>query len=130
MRNYQAQDVYLNMQVNTATPGELTLLLYNGCLKFMNLALEAIRQHNYEAKNINIKKSQNIIQELMITLDFKYDISKNLQSLYVYILEKLTEANVKLNENSLTEAIDLIKELRDTWAEAIKQLKTAKVASK
>ncbi|XOK61318.1 flagellar export chaperone FliS [Paenibacillus elgii] len=121
--NQQAQQLYLRTQVSTAAPGELTLLLYNGCIKFMKQAQEALVTKNYSEKNINIKKAQDIIDELMITLNMDYEISKNLKMLYVFIKEQLFEANFKLNMESLETSISLVTELRDTWVEALKSLK-------
>lgn len=89
----------------------------------MKQALDGIRNKDYEAKNVNIKKSQDIIDELLITLDMKYEIAKNLSKLYLFIKEQLFEANAKLNVESLQVSIDLMSELRDAWAEALKSLK-------
>jgi flagellar protein FliS len=125
----QTQALYLKMQVNTASPGDLILMLYNGCIKFMKQGLEAIKRRDFEAKHENIKKAQDIIDELVIALNMKYDIAKQLASLYDFINRQLVEANVKLNEQSLEVAIDMITELRDTWAEANKMVKSqAKVS--
>jgi len=121
--NNQAQQVYLRTQATTASPGDLTLMLYNGCIKFMKQAHDAIEENNFEAKNINIKKAQDIIDELLITLNHGYPIAKNLEALYVYIKEQLQQANFKLQAESLTIAIELITELRDTWIEALKLVK-------
>lgn len=60
---------YQQNSVNTASPGELTLMLYNGCLKFINLAKKAIEDKKMEEKNVNLIKAQKIIQELMVTLN-------------------------------------------------------------
>lgn len=122
--NSQAQQLYIRTQVNTASPGELTLMLFNGSIKYMKQALDGIRNKDYEAKNVNIKKSQDIIDELLITLDMKYEIAKNLSKLYLFIKEQLFEANAKLNVESLQVSIDLMSELRDAWAEALKSLKS------
>jgi flagellar protein FliS len=125
----QAQALYLKMQVNTASPGDLTLMLYNGCIKFMKQGLEAIKRRDFEAKNESIKRAQDIIDELVITLNMKYDIAKQLSSLYEFINWQLVEANIKLHEQSLEVAIEMITELRDTWAEANKIAKSqAKVS--
>lgn len=121
--NNQAQQVYLRTQATTASPGDLTLMLYNGCIKFMKQALEAIEENNYEAKNTNIKKAQDIIDELLITLNHGYPISQNLASLYTYMKEQLQQANLKLDVNALAIALELITELRDTWVEALKIVK-------
>lgn len=122
--NSQAQNLYLKTQVNTASPGELTLMLYNGCLKFMKLAGEGIEKKNYELKNVYILKSQRILDELLITLDMKYEISHNLSDLYIFIKDKLVQANMKLDMESLQVSIELITELRDTWIEALKLVKS------
>src|SRR5690625_6981645 len=66
LKQYQA---YQNNAVNTASGEELTLMLYNGCIKFIKQAMKAMEEQNFEAKNTNIQKAQNIIQELMLTLD-------------------------------------------------------------
>jgi flagellar protein FliS len=130
MAGFQAQDLYLRTQVNTASPGELTLVLYNGCLKFMNLAMEAIKRKDYEAKNTNIQRATDIIQELIITLDFEYEISNDLRSLYMYIIDILRKASLYADLDRLEEAVRFTKEIRDTWAEAIKITKqTEKVGS-
>lgn len=120
--NQQAQDTYLRMQINTAAPWELTALLFNGCIKFMKQALEAIHSKNIEMKNHNIKRAIAIINELDFTLDKNYEISHNLSSLYTYIREKLFEANIKLNAQALSEAIELMTDLKDTWIKAMKEL--------
>lgn len=114
---YQA---YRRNAVNTATPGELTLMLYDGCLKFIRLAKEAINNNDIQAKNTNIQKAQNIITELMVTLDMKYEISKQMMPLYDFVRRKLIEANVKNSMQSLNEAETIVREFRDTWKEVIK----------
>ncbi|WP_307436553.1 flagellar export chaperone FliS [Paenibacillus sp. V4I3] len=120
----KAQNLYINTQVNTAQPGELTLMLYNGCLKFMKQALEGLNKKDYEAKNINLKKAQDIINELIITLDMKYEISNQLFALYNFIRDRLFYANIELDIASLQMCIDFIRELRDTWSEALKVVKS------
>lgn len=111
---------YQQNSVNTASPGELTLMLYNGCLKFINLAKVALKEKNIQEKNTNIQKAQNIITELMATLDPKYEISNQMMSLYDFIRRKLIEANVKNSIESLEEAESLVVEFRDTWKEVIR----------
>lgn len=127
MNQHQA---YMNIQVQTASPGELTLMLYNGCLKFMKQALDAINNKDFISKNANIKRSIDIVDELLITLNPKYEISNNLSALYVFIKEKLIEANLRLDVNSLSVSIELITELRDTWVVALKTVKKANVVNK
>ena len=85
MTTNKAYSTYQNNTVNTASSGELTLMLYNGCMKFIKQAMKDIGSNNFEAKNTNIQKAQNIIQELMITLDPKAEISKQIMPLYEYM---------------------------------------------
>jgi len=118
----QAQDKYLRMQVQTAAPWELTALLYNGCVKFMKQSQMAIDRRDYESKNVYIKKAVDILDELLITLNHDYDISKQLESLYIYMKDRLFLANTKLETEYISECITLMEELRDTWVQAMKQL--------
>ncbi|EFV78514.1 MULTISPECIES: flagellar export chaperone FliS [Cytobacillus] len=110
---------YQQNSVNTASPGELTLMLYNGCLKFIHQAKKAIMDNNIEAKNTNIQKAQNIIQELMVTLNMDVEVSQNMMSLYDYMNRRLIEANVKSETGILDEVEGLVTEFRDTWKEVI-----------
>ncbi|CAM3692624.1 flagellar export chaperone FliS [Cohnella lubricantis] len=118
--NGQAQQAYLQMQVKTASPGELTLMLYNGCIRFMKQAQHCIETRDYAGKNQYIQKAQNIIEELLITLDPQYEISANLADLYRFMQSQLVEANIRLQVDSLQSCINLMTELKDTWAEAVK----------
>ena len=110
---------YKQNSVNTASPGELTLMLYNGCLKFITLAKKAIHDGNVEAKNTNLIKAQNIIHEFMVTLNMDYKVSKELMVMYDYLHRRLVEANVKSDLAILEEVEGFVTELRDTWKEAI-----------
>ncbi|WNS75077.1 flagellar export chaperone FliS [Bacillus sp. DTU_2020_1000418_1_SI_GHA_SEK_038] len=110
---------YQQNTVNTASPGELTLMLYNGCLKFITLAKKAIIEKNIEEKNTNIIKAEKIIQELMVTLNMGYEVSKNMMSLYDYLYNRLVEANINNDIDILSEVEELVTEFRDTWKEAI-----------
>jgi flagellar secretion chaperone FliS len=110
---------YQQNSVTTASPGELTLMLYNGCLKFINQAKKAIADKNIEAKNTNIQKAQNIIRELMVTLNMDLEVSENMMSLYDYMNRQLIEANLKGDIAILDEVEGLVTEFRDTWKEVI-----------
>lgn len=111
---------YQNNAVNTASGPQLTLMLYNGCIKFINQAIKAIENNDYEEKNVNLQKAQDIIRELMITLDPKIDISNQLMPLYDYIHFRLQEGNIKNDLEKINEALGLVIEFRDTWREAMK----------
>lgn len=113
---YQA---YQQNSVMTASPQELTLMLYNGSLKFMKLAKKAMADNNFQEKNTNIIKAQNITQELRVTLDPDAEISKNMEQLYEYMYTRLIEANTKNDLAILEEVESLMVELRDTWKQVM-----------
>ena len=118
---YQQYQAYKNNSVNTASPGELTLMLYNGCLKFIKQAKKGMETKNIELKNTNIQKAQKIISELMVTLDQNAAVSEEMLSLYDYINRRLIEANIQNDAEILDEAFGLVEEFRDTWKEVLKQ---------
>ncbi|MCM3216278.1 flagellar export chaperone FliS [Niallia taxi] len=110
---------YKQNSVNTASPGELTLMLYNGCLKFIGLAKNAIQNNDIATRNVNIQKAQKIINELMVTLNMDFPISKNFMSLYDFMNRQLIKANI-VNDIKILEDVEfLLTEFRDTWKEAI-----------
>ena len=110
---------YQENSVTQSTPGELTLMLYNGCLKFLNQAKKGIETNNIELKNTNIQKAQNILRELMVTLDMSQSVSKSMASLYDYMITQLIEANIKNDAVILDEVYGLTTEFRDTWKQVI-----------
>lgn len=120
--------VYQNNSVNTASGGELTLMLYNGCIKFIKQAIKDMQNGSFEAKNTNIQKAQNIVQELMVTLDPEVEISQQIMPLYEYILHQLKEGNVKNEVAFLEEALEYVVEFRDTWKQVIKQTRKTQYA--
>ncbi|ADH98583.1 flagellar protein FliS [[Bacillus] selenitireducens MLS10] len=111
---------YKQNTVDTKSPGELTLMLYDGCLKFIRRAEEAIKNKNIEVKNENLLKAQNIIRELMLTLNTDVAVSQDMMSMYDYILNQLVEANMKNDLDALKEAAKYTEDFRDTWKEVIK----------
>jgi flagellar protein FliS len=119
----QPQNSYMNTKIQTSSPGELTLMLYNGCIRFTKQAINCMNQRDYEGKHTNFIKAQNIIDELQSTLNMDYELSHQLNSLYLFISKKLMEANVKRDQIAAEECIGLVTELRDTWAEALKSVK-------
>lgn len=115
---YQA---YQSNSVTTASPGELTLMLYNGCIKFIKLGRQAIEENNIEAKNTNLQKAQNIIREFMVTLNMDMEVSKNMMAMYDYMNRRLMEANLKNDVAILDEVEGLVTDFRDTWKQVIQQ---------
>jgi len=116
-----AAEAYKRQQIMTATPEALTLMLYNGCLKFMNEGKEAVEAKQYENANNLLQKAQQIISEFRITLNMDYEISHQLMPLYNYCYDRLVEGNMKSDPAMVQEAIDIIRELRDAWAQAMKK---------
>lgn len=115
-----AFNAYKQNSVTTASPGELTLMLYNGCLKFLTRAKKAIEEKNIEEKNTNIQKAQAIISELMSTLNAELEVSKQMIPLYDYMNRRLMEANINNDPTIIVEIEGLVTEFRDTWKEVIK----------
>ena len=114
---------YKNNSTLTASPGELTLMLYNGAVKFCNQAEEAIEKKDIQASHIYIVRAQDIIDELELTLDVRYPISGEMAKLYDFIRTLLVDANIKKDVDKVKEARDLIREFRDVWQEVIKAKK-------
>jgi flagellar protein FliS len=110
---------YQTNAVQTASPGELTLMLYNGCLKFIHQAKKAIEEKDVEARNTNLLKAQKIIQELMVTLNMEYEVAKSMMTMYDYIYRRLVEANIKNDVAILDEVEGYMTEFRDTWKQVI-----------
>ncbi|TSB48334.1 flagellar export chaperone FliS [Alkalicoccobacillus porphyridii] len=113
------QSAYKQNALNTASPGELTLMLYNGCLKFIHQAEAAIQNEDVEKRNVYLTKAQNIIRELMVTLKLDTDLAKDMSRMYEFILSKLIDANIKNDQQALKDAEGLVVEFRDTWKQAI-----------
>ncbi|GIN58410.1 flagellar export chaperone FliS [Lederbergia ruris] len=119
MASANPYQTYQKNAVTTAAPGELTLMLYNGCLKFIHMAKVGMENNKIEEKNTNIQKAQNIVSELMVTLNMELAISQNMMTLYDYMNRRLMEANIKNDVDILTEVEEMMKEFRDTWKQAI-----------
>jgi len=118
--NLTAQNAYKQNSVTTASPGELTLMLYNGCLKFLHKAKLAIQEKDFQGRNMNLQKAQAIIIELMATLDMDIEVSKNMFALYEYMNHRLVEANIQNDVAIIEEVEGLVTEFRDTWKEVIR----------
>jgi len=121
-----AAEAYRRQQIMTATPEALTLMLYNGCLKFMSEGKEAIEKKDYEQANISLQKAQRIISEFRATLNMDYEISHQLMPLYNYVYDRLVEGNMKSSTALVDEAKGIITELRDAWMQAMKKARAEK----
>ena len=111
---------YQQQSIMTASPGDLTLMLYNGCIKFIKQSQLAVEKKDISDAHTAIVRAQDIIIEFMSTLDMQIDLSNNLMALYQYINQRLTEANMRKDSQALAECLGLVTELRDTWAEVVR----------
>ena len=116
----RSQAQYLETRVLSATPAELTLMLYDGAIRFMSQYIVFVGAKDIQAAHNAIIRSQDIVSELLVTLDMKHEIADGMASIYVYCIERLTAANVKKEVEPVQEVIELIRELRNTRAEAMK----------
>ena len=115
-----AYEVYQNNQVNTSSPGKLLLMLYDGALKFLRFAMIAMEESNIESANKYLIKTQDILGELMVTLNFDVgDISNKLYGLYSFMNQELIEANIHKDQNKVKSVYSMLEELKNTWAEII-----------
>lgn len=108
---------YKQTQISTATQGRLIVMLYEGAIKFLTIAKENMTPKKYEVVNMNIQKAQDIISELMTSLNMDQggEIAKNLLSLYIYFKKRLLEANMKKDADILDEVLKLMTQLCDSW---------------
>jgi len=116
----KAYSQYKQDSIFTSSPEELTLMLYNGLVKFIMQAEKAIEDKDIQKAHESIVRAQDIICEFQSTLDMSYDISKNLYALYDYMKSRLIDANIKKDKEILEEVLDFAKEFRDMWSEAMK----------
>lgn len=114
---------YNNSKILTASPAELTLMLYDGAIKFCNMAIMGIEQKDVMKAHTNIVKVQRIIEEFRSTLDRKYEVAEDFDRIYVYILQRLLEANLKKDAGILEEVNEHLRSMRDNWKEVMKRSK-------
>ena len=116
---------YNNSKILTASPAELTLLLYEGTIKFCNIAILKIEQSDVEGAHNNIVRVEKIIDYFRETLDMKYEVAKDFERVYVYLSRRLLEANTKKDKEIVEEVATHLRSMRDTWKEVMKQAKVS-----
>ena len=119
---------YKQISVETASPAQLLIMLYDGAIKFLHQSIEAIESKDIEKANLYLWKTMEIIQELVISLDMKIEISQNLYDLYDYYYRRLMEANLKKDRAIAEEVLQFMQELRDAWAQAAITVKSGEKA--
>ncbi|MGN0161836.1 MAG: flagellar export chaperone FliS [Lachnospiraceae bacterium] len=112
---------YNNSKVLTASPAELTLMLYEGAIKFCNIAIMGIEQNDMMKAHTNIVKVENIIIEFQATLNHKYPVAEDFDKVYNYIYSRLVEANIKKDKGILEEVLEHLRGMRDTWKEVMRR---------
>ncbi|WP_251554705.1 flagellar export chaperone FliS [Neobacillus muris] len=115
---------YQRQAVTTSKPEDLTLMLYQGMVKYIRLSKKALREKKLEECHSNNLRAQDILSELMVTLKPGYDISDSLLQLYDYMKNRLVEANFRKQADILEEVEGFSVELTEIWSEAIKHLRT------
>jgi len=130
VNNAEGYNAYLRSKVMTATPAELTLMLYEGAIKFVNKAIMSIEKDDVMGAHNNLMKTQRIIEELRASLDHKYPVAKEFDTVYEYILRRLVDANIKKDKDILEEVLEHLRTMRDTWKEVMKNANAPQSASR
>ncbi len=114
---------YNNSKILTASPAELTLMLYEGAIKFCNIAIVAVEHKDIEKAHENIRKTEKIIDYFRQTLDMNYAVAEDFERVYSYLSERLVEANIRKDKEILEEVNMHLRSMRDTWKEVMKKSK-------
>lgn len=115
---------YEKSKILTASPAELTLMLYEGAIKFANIAVMAIEKGDVEKAHNNIRKVERIIEEFQVTLNHKYPVAKDFDEVYKYLQQRLLEANIKKDKDIMEEVLRHLRTMRDTWKDVMRLAKT------
>lgn len=111
---------YTNSKVLTASPAELTLMLYEGAIKFCNIAVVAIEKGDMQKAHTNIMKAERIVDHLRVTLDMKYPVAEDFERIYEYLDRRLVQANMQKDITILEEVLMHLRSVRDTWKEVMR----------
>ncbi len=111
---------YKNSKILTATPAELTLMLYEGAIKFCNIAIDGCKDNDIQKAHTHIVKTEKIIDHLRMTLDMKYPVAMEFEKIYSYLSRRLTEANMTKDQEILEEVNTHLRSVRDTWKEVMR----------
>ncbi len=114
---------YNNSKVLTASPAELTLMLYEGAIKFGNMAIIAIDNQDVEKAHNNIMKVERIVLEFQATLDHKYPVAEDFDRVYNYLVLRLHEANLKKDKEIMEEVVEHLRSMRDNWKKVMEAAK-------
>ena len=126
MTNSQMANAYKNQQVMTSSPEQLTLLLYNGALRFLTESILAMEQRDIQKSHNANRRVQDIVREFVLTLDMSYELSKSWAQLYEYTQYCLIQGNIKKDVKQLHQAKEMLEDMREAWVGAMKQTHVAR----
>jgi flagellar protein FliS len=117
--SYASQNAYKANEISTVSQTRLIVMLYEGAIRFLTIASENMTPRKYDLVNNHIIKAQDIITELMLSLNMEEgkEIAENLLSIYVYLKKRLLEANMKKDTEILGESIQILNQLKSAWDE-------------
>ncbi len=115
-----AYSQYNNSKILTASPAELTLMLYDGAIKFCNIAIVAIGKQDIPKAHTNIMKAQKIVEHFRLTLDMSYPVAEDFDRVYQYLEQRLIQANMQKDTGILEEVCEHLRSMRDTWKEVMR----------
>ncbi len=127
--NNNPYDQYQRNKILTASPAELTLMLYDGAIKFGNIAIAAMRleKKDIEKAHLNIVKVQNILEEFRATLNWDYPVAQDFDNVYVYLLQRSLQANIAKDPEIMEEVVGHLRTMRETWVEVMNKNKKGEV---
>jgi flagellar protein FliS len=110
---------YKQQSILTATPGQLVVMLYDGCLRFLHQAAYAMREGNVNEADARLQRAEAIIDELHATLDMEKGgvVASRLQGIYVFCSRHLLEARLARDPEMIERVSELLGELREAWAQ-------------
>ncbi|MBU3915962.1 flagellar export chaperone FliS [bacterium] len=128
----QGNNAYKKAAVTTKDQGTLILLLYDGTIRFLKIASKKIAEDDVEEAHNAIVKAKNIISELMTSLntDSSGRVGSSLKALYVYMFNRLIDANIQKKQSYVDEVCELMTELREGWRGVINSKKEASKANR
>ena len=129
MNAMNTANAYKRQQIMSAPPEELTLMLYNGAIRFVTESILAVEKKEIQKAHTANMRAQNIVREFMVTMDMKYEISQKWLLIDEYILHCLIQGNLKKDKVQLEEAKRLLMGFRDAWLQAIKQVRKDKAGN-
>lgn len=117
---------YKRTSVNTMTKGELLILLFDEAIKRLNQGKVLIENNDYNNANISLEKARKIFNHLIVTLDDKYELSKDLAEMYMFFNREIIKASSMKSSKYIEDILPIVKDLRNTWVEADKIARTSK----